>query len=143
MAIQGFFGLYYIIAVLSAWLFSILLKSALVAFKEKRFSLKKGFLNGGMPSSHSAVVSSLTASVFMLQGFSDLFFVSLVFSLIIVSDAFGVRRNVGLQGDSLNAVLKGLKKSPVKVVYGHTFFQVFAGIVIGVLAAVITYYTWF
>ena len=143
MAIQGFFGLYYIIAILSAWLLSVLLKSIVFAFKEKSFSLRNGFSNGGMPSSHSAVVSSVTAAVFMMQGFSDLFFVALVFSLIVISDAFGFRRNVGVQGDTINNILKGLKKDPVKVVHGHTFFQVLAGIILGVLAAVITYYTWF
>ncbi len=140
MALEGFFGNYYFVSIISAWLISVIVKSIILSSQNKDFSLKKGFSNGGMPSSHSAFVAALTTAVYMMQGFSDLFFVSLAFSIIIISDAFGVRRNVGLQGDTLNKVLKGLKKDPVKVVHGHSFFQVTIGIIIGILTAVFIFY---
>lgn len=134
---------YHFTAFIAAWLISAFLKAIIIGIKEKKFSVKKGFVNGGMPSSHSAVVAAITTSVYMVQGFSELFFVALAFSLIIISDAFGVRRNVGLQGDTLNKLLKELKKNPVKIVHGHSFFQVTIGIIIGIMVAATMFYAYF
>jgi hypothetical protein len=101
--------------------------------------VKDGFNNGGMPSSHSAVVASITTALLLKTGFSEIFFVSLVFSLLVISDAFIVRKNVGLQGDTINGLLKRSGENPISVVYGHSFMQVIAGIVLGVACSAILY----
>ena len=141
MVIIDFFANYYFASFFVAWLSACLLKATVSAFKKKgRFILKDGFTNGGMPSTHSTVVSAITTAVFLTTGLSPIFYVSLVFSLIIVSDAFGVRKNLGVQGETLNKLLKELKKDPVKVVYGHSFFQVLAGIFWGIFVATLLFF---
>ncbi len=139
-----FFSNYYFLAFFIAWLSSCFIKSALVAYREKRMlRLSEGFSNGGMPSSHSASVAAITIALLIKTGLSDVFYLSLVMSLIVITDAFGVRQNIGLQGETLNKLLKSFKKNPVKIVYGHTFFQVIMGIVWGSFVAVLVNFFWF
>lgn len=131
---------YYFLAFIIAWVLSILIKTALVALnKKKNPDIKDGFKNGGMPSSHSTVVSAITFSIFLTSGLSPTFFVSLVFSMIIISDAFRLRRNVGLQAEQLNILLKKSKQKTVNVVHGHTFPQVIVGIMLGVIISYIMF----
>ncbi|MGV8086855.1 MAG: divergent PAP2 family protein [Candidatus Woesearchaeota archaeon] len=129
---------YYFLTFAFAWILSIAMKALWHSWKDrKRFHLKDGIQNGGMPSSHTAVVSSLTASLFFSTGLSDLFFVAAIFSSIVISDAIRVRKNVGLQGEKLNELLKKFDEKTIKVVYGHSFTQVMAGLLLGVLCAFI------
>lgn len=98
---------------------------------------------GGMPSSHTAAVTSLTTAVGLVEGFSStVFIVSLVFSLIVIRDALGVRRAAGSQARALNTMGKELQsklKIPfkmVKEISGHTFPEVTIGIILGFFIAV-------
>ena len=141
---NNFFGSYYFLTFFIAWLSTCIIKAILRSYSEKkRFSLVLGFQNGGMPSSHSATVASITVAIGLTTGFSSVFFVSLVLSLIVISDAFGVRRNIGQQGEVINEILKQLKKNPVRVVYGHSFFQVIIGTLWGAAVAVSFYFLYF
>ena len=97
---------------------------------------------GGMPSSHSAAVSYITCSILVLEGISNLFILSLVFSLIVIRDAVGVRHIVGEQGKMINKLEeKEFKKSSGIVHFsekvGHTPLQALAGIVLGVVVALV------
>lgn len=110
------------------------------------------FTSGGMPSSHSSFVSSLTVTVALKYGFdSDLFAIVTVFALIVTYDASGVRRAVGQQANVLNNLVKHLEtksfangkqliKEDLKELIGHTPFEVFAGVLLGGLIAVINWY---
>jgi uncharacterized protein len=102
---------------------------------------------GGMPSSHSALVCSLTTSAWIKQGpFSDFFIFSLIFALVVLRDALGVRRAAGLQAKALNTLGKqaaeklGLEFIPVQEINGHSMLEVVVGGVLGVLIAVIFYF---
>lgn len=135
---------YYFLSFIIAWILSVIIKTGLVAWdKKKNPEIADGLKNGGMPSSHSSLVSAITCSILLTQGFSSLFFVSLAFSLIIVSDAFILRRNVGLQAEELNKLLKKAKQKPVSVVHGHTFMQVIAGIFLGILTSFLLFVLFF
>jgi acid phosphatase family membrane protein YuiD len=97
---------------------------------------------GGMPSSHSACVSALTTSVGMVEGISsNLFIFSLVFSLIVLRDAVGVRRSAGLQAKALNklgrqtAEMTGAEFHAVKEIQGHTPLEVAVGCLLGIFIA--------
>lgn len=131
-SIIDIFTSYYFLAFFFAWITGVLLKAVLAGVKSGKFSLSKGFNNGGMPSTHSIAVAAITTAIFIETGASEIFFVSLVFALVVISDAFGVRKNIGVQGDAINQILKSLKKDPIKVVIGHTFFQVSIGIIWGI-----------
>ena len=104
------------------------------------FNFKKLMQAGGMPSSHSGVVVSLTTMIGKNVGInSPLFAVSLIFSFIVMYDAAGVRRAAGKQAKLLNKIvetpgLTGLQVSEKLVeVLGHTPVQVIVGATIGVI----------
>ena len=106
----------------------------------KKPNFKRLFGAGGMPSSHSAVVATLTTLVGKEYGLgSAIFAVSFVFSLIVMYDAAGVRRAAGKQATLLNKLVENYPNSNVIVteklveVLGHTPFQVLVGAVIGIL----------
>jgi len=91
-----------------------------------------------MPSSHSAVVCSLSMLVGREYGFdSGIFAIALVMSFIVMYDAAGVRRASGKQARILNKILETPGMSTVEVqeklieALGHTPIQVFVGAVIG------------
>jgi len=131
---------YYLLSFIVAWLISILLKAIILSIKySKPFNIIDGFQNGGMPSSHTTAVTSITTAIFIMTNFSALFFAALVFSLIIISDSFGLRKNVGMQGDALNMLLKRGKQKPLQIEHGHTFLEVLAGIFIGMAVPMIFY----
>ncbi|MDL2229896.1 divergent PAP2 family protein, partial [Treponema sp. OttesenSCG-928-L16] len=97
---------------------------------------------GGMPSSHSSLVSSLAVSVGIREGIdSDLFIVTLFFAFIIIRDSLGVRRAAGLQGRALNilgrnaAERMGIEYHPVKEIHGHAPLEVVVGIMLGIFIA--------
>ena len=96
---------------------------------------------GGMPSSHSALVTALSTAIGFKQGVSsDLFIFSIFSAMIVIRDAMGVRRSSGLQAKMLNEVGAKMAETmnvpfkPVKEVQVHTPVEVFAGMVIGVVS---------
>jgi acid phosphatase family membrane protein YuiD len=97
---------------------------------------------GGMPSSHSAIVCSLTTSVGVTEGpSSNLFVFCLIFTMVTLRDALGVRRSAGLQAKALNNLGKmasektGLEFHAVKEIQGHTPLEVLVGVFLGVFIA--------
>ena len=103
-------------------------------------NFRRLFWAGGMPSSHSAVVATLTTLIGKEYGLgSGIFAVSFIFSLIVMYDAAGVRRAAGKQATILNKLVENYPNSNVIVteklveVLGHTPFQVLIGAVIGIL----------
>lgn len=138
--INGLLLNYYFLSFIIAWILSIIIKTLLSAASNKsQLSINDGFKNGGMPSSHTAIVAALSTAILLKEGFSTLFLVSAVFSSIIISDAFRIRQNVGIQGDKLNVLLRKSKEKPVDVVYGHTLLQVIAGMALGIAVAAILF----
>ena len=98
---------------------------------------------GGMPSSHSALVSSVTTAIAFKYGVSsDLFVFSCCFSLIVVRDAMGVRRTSGLQAHALNDLGKQVSEKldvsfePVKETRGHKPIEVAVGLLLGIVIGV-------
>lgn len=96
---------------------------------------------GGMPSSHSAVVVSLSTLIGKEFGIESPYFaISFIFSLIVMYDAAGVRRAVGEQAKILNDIMSDKKTTnaqKLQEMTGHTPFQVIVGALIGFLAGII------
>lgn len=110
----------------------------------KQFNFKRIMGAGGMPSSHSAVVTSLATLIGKEVGLnSPLFAVALIFAFVVMYDACGVRRAAGKQAELLNKIVNtpGLTKVQVQEklqeALGHTPVQVFVGAIIGVVAGII------
>jgi len=113
----------------------------IVLFLRKgQFHINDLAVTGGMPSSHSAVVTSLVLIIYLVQGMTPLFFATIVMAVIVIRDALGVRRTAGEEGILLNQVIKQakLKLSPVHYALGHRPSEVAVGIFIGIMSALIT-----
>ena len=111
-----------------------------VYFK-KKFTLRRLLGSGGMPSSHSAVMVSITVMLGKNIGFkSPIFALACFMSLVVMQDAIGVRRQVGKQAKYLNEILMDEKTSPeekFQEMVGHTPFQVLIGLIVGLIAGLI------
>lgn len=110
----------------------------------KKFNFKRILGAGGMPSSHSVVVTSLATLIGKNIGVgTPMFAMALIFAFVVMYDAAGVRRAAGKQARLLNKIvetpgLSGLEVSERLVeVLGHTPLQVVVGAVIGVVAGLI------
>lgn len=110
----------------------------------KQFNFKRIMGAGGMPSSHSAVVTSLATLIGKEVGLnSPLFAVALIFAFVVMYDACGVRRAAGKQAKVLNEIVNTPGLTNVEVqeklqeALGHTPVQVFVGAIIGVVAGII------
>jgi acid phosphatase family membrane protein YuiD len=135
------------LSALTSWFTAQLIKTAIFLLRRRRRSAREIAENfiwktGGMPSSHSALVSSLTTSVAFYEGTrSNLFVVTLMLALITIRDAMGVRRSSGLQSRALNALGKqiserlGLDYHPVKEIHGHVPLEVVVGVLLGFFIA--------
>ena len=89
---------------------------------------------GGMPSSHSSFVTSITTLIYLNYGlFSPLFAICLVFSLVTIYDAMGIRYESGKQAQVLNKITKGNLKESL----GHKPIEVLVGVIFGIVMAVI------
>ncbi len=91
---------------------------------------------GGMPSSHSALVTGTAAGVGSVMGFGDpLFAIAATIAFVVMYDASGIRRSAGLTAARVNKLPKELWTSkpelPLKESLGHTRLEVFIGSVLG------------
>jgi len=130
----------------AAWIIAQSIKVALGVLRERRFNFRWFVGTGGMPSSHAAGVSALATSIGITYGFdSAIFAVTLLFTLIVMFDAQGVRRSSGKQAIMLNKMLddiywkKKMDENKLKELLGHTPVQVFAGAILGILVSLLLY----
>lgn len=129
----------YLIVPFSVWFFIQLFKVIWDLVTTHKFNFKRILGAGGMPSSHSGVVTSLAAMIGKTQGFnSPIFALSVIFAFIVMYDAAGVRRAAGKQAKLLNKLIETPGLSNVQVqeklveVLGHTPKQVIVGAIIGI-----------
>ena len=115
--------------------------SQIIKFLIESIKYKKILVNrllngsGGLPSSHATLVSSLTSLIYLNYGYSKYFAISLIFSLIILYDAVGVRYEVGKHARVLNQLNNSNK--PLKELIGHTLYEVLCGIFLGIIISII------
>ena len=133
-------------AALLAGLCAQLLKVLIETVRTRRSSVLRFFDNGGMPSSHTALVTVLTIGVARDVGVqSPLFAVTLLFSLYFVFEAAGLRQEVGNQARLLNDLVDELRHTHhvdprrLKELVGHTWGEVVGGFVCGLVVAAIAY----
>lgn len=133
----------FLIIPIIAWATVQIFKFLADAVKNKKINFRRLVETGGMPSSHSATVTSLMTAIGMAEGLaSPLFAVSFVFSIIVMYDAAGVRRAAGKQASILNQLINSNQvhvdtNVKLKELLGHTPVQVFVGAAYGVLVGII------
>ena len=95
------------------------------------------FETGGMPSSHSALITGTTSGIGYELGYeSPLFALAIAVSLIIMYDASGVRKSAGIQASEINKISKQLdpkSELDLKETLGHTKLEVVVGSLLGPL----------
>jgi len=121
------------------WLITQTMKVIIGVIRERKFNFRWFVGTGGMPSSHAATVSALSTAVGINSGFgSALFVVTLVFSVIVIFDAQGVRRASGKQAEVLNKMLDDIywkhriQEDRLKELLGHAPMEVMVGIIAGI-----------
>ncbi|MBP5577485.1 MAG: divergent PAP2 family protein [Treponema sp.] len=126
-----------------SWLSAQFLKTMIKLFSRKVHSFKELFelffwRTGSMPSSHSALVTTLCTTIGYRSGInSDVFILSIGFFLVTIRDAVGVRRASGIQATILNKIGQKLSEKgimdfkPIKEVQGHTPAEVAIGCLLG------------
>ena len=134
----------FIIVPILVWFFIQTFKVLYDLVKTKKFNFKRIMGAGGMPSSHSAVVTVLATMVGKEYGLdSPMFAMAAIFAFIVMYDAAGVRRAAGKQAALLNKIVETPGLSNVEVserlveVLGHTPVQVIVGATIGVIVGLI------
>lgn len=137
---------YILYSVVLAWLLAQTIKVFLGVIKEKRFNFRWFVGTGGMPSAHAAGVTALSSSIGLYAGFDSAFFaLALIFTIVVVFDAQGVRRASGKQAEVLNKILddiywkKKIQEDRLKELLGHTPMQVLTGVAIGIFMSLLCY----
>lgn len=130
-----------------AMLLAQFLKPFVVWITDRTFNFRYFFTTGGMPSSHTSAVVALTTSIYIVEGWQSLAFtISFVFAAIVIHDAMSIRRAAGKQAEVINEWSRILAQihedgqftpENLKTMLGHTFVQVSAGFILGLLIAVI------
>jgi acid phosphatase family membrane protein YuiD len=134
------------IASLASGLIAQAIKTFIEFVRTGALHLPTMFYTGGMPSSHTALVTTLTIGVGLQSGISSsLFSVTLIFSLYFIFEATGLRQEVGKQAKVLNELVDELlarrhfNRRRLKELVGHTWGEVFVGLLIGVAVALLSY----
>jgi len=144
--VTGILGNLALWSALFATLAAQLLKVTLILLLERRWAPERLLDTGGMPSSHTASVTALATSVGLLYGWgSPTFAIAAVFGSIVMYDATGIRRAAGQQAEAINDLVKELghlfdpryQPRALKTLLGHTYPQVWAGAVLGIVTALI------
>ena len=139
----------FLITGVSSWFVAQVLKTIIHAIINKKIVLERLVGDGGMPSGHSATVTSLAVISAMSYGFDSFqFAVTALLAIIVCHDAMGVRLETGKQAQIINELTKAfevwtkedLPEVKLKEFVGHTPVQVLAGIAIGILNGLAMHY---
>lgn len=139
---------YILLAGLIAWAIAQTVKIPLEYFQTKRWNWALLFRAGGMPSSHSALVTGVAHSIGLFLGFDQpLFALAATLAIIVVYDATGIRRQAGKHAEMINAMIDDLtsghplKGEQLREVLGHTPMEAIAGVLLGLTIAYIMWWT--
>ncbi|MCM1984263.1 divergent PAP2 family protein [Lyngbya confervoides] len=130
-------------AALSASLVAQVLKLLTDYVIHRKINFRILVTTGGMPSSHSALVTALAVGVALSRGWESIeFAMASIFAIIVMYDAAGVRQAAGKQARILNQMIDELfqehpefNEQRLKELLGHTPMQVIMGSVLGVIIA--------
>jgi hypothetical protein len=133
------------VSTMLGWFLGQLLKVPIEYLRHKRWNWTLLLSAGGMPSSHSSLMTAVTTSIGLNAGWdSPIFALALAITGIVVYDATGVRRQAGFHAERINQIarellhLKRLEESQIsylREIIGHTPGEAVAGVFLGALIA--------
>lgn len=139
----------YLLTALSSWLIAQVLKVIINAIVNRKLDLERLVGDGGMPSGHSATVTSLAVFLALANGPGSVeFAIAAILAVIVCHDASGVRMETGKQAAIINELVdffenhskEEITDVKLKELVGHTPLQVAAGILLGALNAFFMFY---
>jgi acid phosphatase family membrane protein YuiD len=132
-----------LLAALISWAIAQVSKVFVEFFTNRRWNWALVLQAGGMPSSHSAMVSSAALAIGLQLGFDQpLFALSAILAMIVIYDATGVRREAGRQAAFINSIVEEIREGKIpqqdklKEVLGHTPGEAVIGTLLGLVIAV-------
>ena len=138
-----------LIAGLLAWAIAQLMKMPLDYVRTRRWNWSLLLTTGGMPSSHSALVTATTLAVGLYYGFDDpTFAIGVVITMVVTYDAAGVRQQAGIHAQRINVLFEELMRGhpinekDLREVIGHTPLEVAGGILLGITVAILQWMAW-
>ena len=149
---MGILGIIYndvLIVSLASWLIAQMTKIVINGIVNKRFDIERLFGDGGMPSGHSATVTAMALMTGFRLGFDNpIFGIAMIFAIVVMHDATGVRQEAGKHARSIielteifNEYLlehdEEVKLEKLKTLVGHTPLQVVCGAGVGILVVVL------
>lgn len=120
-----------------AWVVAGVSKFVINSIKARKLAF--GLIGyGGLPSNHSAIVSSMVAAIALREGIGHpAFGVALTLAFIVMLDASSLRRQVGKHAVAINKLVVGASDhQPLRERMGHTRLEIAAGVVVGIAVAV-------
>lgn len=143
------FSNYVLIAALTAWSIAQIVKVPLEYFQTRSWNWALLLRAGGMPSSHSALVTAIAHATGLFNGFDQpVFALAVAVAMVVVYDATGIRRQAGRHAALINAMINDLasghplKEEQLREVLGHTPLEALGGVVLGVVIAQIAWFIW-
>ena len=130
------------------WFIIQSIKMIVDLLKNKKLNVRRLWGSGGMPSAHSALMTSLTTTIAWTEGLdSPLFAASVIMSCVVMYDAAGVRRAAGKQARVLNQIIESegndinIQEKLIELL-GHTPIEVIIGAISGIVIAIILKMLW-
>jgi uncharacterized protein len=126
------------IIILVSWLTAELIKVVLDIIRKKRNKLKSIslFHYGGMPSSHSTFLTSFSISIFLIEGFTISFLISLALWILILRDIMVIRGHIDQNTENISVLSKGKLSNTI---LSHKLIEIIAGIFLGTFITIILY----
>lgn len=138
-----------LIAGLTAWVLAQIMKIPLDYLRTRRWNWSLLLTTGGMPSSHSALMTATTLAIGLYHGLdSPVFALGVVITMIVTYDAAGVRQQAGIHAQRINVIVAELLKGhpinelDLREVLGHTPLEVIGGILLGLTVATGQWLVW-
>ena len=138
-----------LIAGLTAWGLAQVIKIPLEYLRTKRWNWALLLTTGGMPSSHSSLMTGTVLAIGLYDGFdSPLFALGVAITMIVTYDAAGVRRQAGIHAQRINVLVDELmhghifNEKDLREVLGHTPLEVIGGIILGLIVATAQWLIW-
>jgi acid phosphatase family membrane protein YuiD len=135
--------------VVVAWFIAQFSKPFVQYLRTREWAWSWFFSAGGMPSTHSAIITAATVAIGILMGLdSPEFALSVAISMIVLYDAAGVRRQAGEHARVINAIIDDLshghplKEENLKELLGHTPGEVIVGVAVGITVTLILFAVW-
>ena len=138
-----------LIAGLTAWALAQIVKIPLDYLRTRRWNWALLFTTGGMPSSHSSLMTAITLAIGLYYGLDNpLFALGVAITMIVVYDAAGVRMQAGIHAKRINVLFNELlhghlvDQKELREVIGHTPLEVGGGILLGLVVATSQWLLW-